>query len=230
MPVYTSRRGVRLVLCLVMLIAMTSIAGSAYATPPTQEFPSLQIDYTSVTQAGPENINFLFVSYEGLSVSDDNQLSLHPVGARHETWINKMPVPQASGTLLVPAPLAPGWHEFRLYSNGIHVATSAQFEVLPNPASMFTHYPLLVALVSPETSLAPGQGFLFLWVCLDYTANDWVSVHPVGADHSSALSQQSLHEPTQSGFLTAPSMPGTYELRLFRNGIHVATSNSFVVG
>jgi len=60
------------------------------------------------------------------------------------------------------------------------------------------------------------------------TGNDWISLHVSGQPDDRPYNWQSAPGTTGSLSFKAPSAPASWEFRLFRNGVRVATSNSFI--
>jgi pimeloyl-ACP methyl ester carboxylesterase len=117
-------------------------------------------------------------------------------------------------------PLAtPGTYEFRLFANGLKVATSNPFYV--------------PALTASPTTVPAGQLVTASWSSYAPTGTDWISLHAVGAPNSVYLDVHTITGGAGSTTFTAPATPGTYEFRLFgiRSGTQeqYATSNAFQV-
>ncbi len=106
----------------------------------------------------------------------------------------------------------------------------ASYQLLPaSPQSPPPVTGISPSLVVGSTSVVTGQSVTVSWGALDSSGNDWTSLHPVNTPDSSYLSWQRVNGSSGSLTFTAPSTPGWYEFRLFRNGPKVATSNAFEV-
>ena len=136
----------------------------------------------------------------------------------------------ASGNvpLTIPATLAPGTYELRLFSNNsvTRLAVSNSFTVVgctgPN-------------LSASPTSIAAGGSVTATWsgVCAP-TSRDWVGLFLPGAPNTSYLAWRYTTGAASGNVpLTIPATlaPGTYELRLFANNgyTRLGTSNTFAV-
>ncbi len=139
----------------------------------------------------------------------------------------------ASGSmpLTIPATLAPGTYELRLFSNGgyTRLATSNTFTVTAVGACVGT------TLGASPASVPAGGSVTSAWsgVCAP-TASDWIGLYrPGSADTTYLAWRYTTGGASGSVTLTIPATlaPGTYELRLFANGGHarLATSNTFAV-
>jgi len=135
----------------------------------------------------------------------------------------------ASGSVpfTIPATLASGTYELRVFSNGgyTRLAVSNSFTVGCTTGS----------LSASPTSIAAGGSLTAAWsgVC-EPTTGDWIGLYHPGAPDSPSLAWRSTTG-TASGSvpfaIPATLAPGTYELRLFSNGGYsrLAVSNSFTV-
>jgi subtilisin family serine protease len=139
----------------------------------------------------------------------------------------------ASGSVLfaIPATLAPGTYELRLFPNGgyTRLAVSNSFTVTTVGGCAGASFS-----ASP-TSVSAGGSVTASWsgVCAP-TSSDWIGLYLPGASDTSYLALRS-GTGTASGSVpfTIPATlaPGTYELRLLSNGgyTRIAASNSFTV-
>ncbi len=83
--------------------------------------------------------------------------------------------------------------------------------------------------VLTTTPLPDPNRFTLSWACLDPTGHDWVGLYPSGALDSDYLGRAYIAGPSGSLQVQAPTAFGIYHLRLFCNGVRVATSNQFRV-
>jgi subtilisin family serine protease len=136
----------------------------------------------------------------------------------------------ASGSVpfTIPATLAPGTYELRLFSNGgyTRLAVGNSFTVTACGAGSFSTSP---------TSVSAGGSATATWsgICTP-TAGDWIGLYAPGAPDTSYLAWR-YTTGTASGSvpfaIPATLAPGTYELRLFSNGgyTRLRVSNTFTV-
>lgn len=87
---------------------------------------------------------------------------------------------------------------------------------------------------SPSMSVDPnpvksGQSITVHWWDLAATGNDWISLHPSGADNGTYFEWQYATGNAGSVTFYIGYDPGWYDFRLFRNGEHVATVTFEVV-
>jgi hypothetical protein len=138
----------------------------------------------------------------------------------------------ASGSVpfTIPATLAPGTYELRLFSNGgyTRLAVSSSFTV---PAVGCTG----TSLSASPASVPVGGSMTAAWssICAP-TGKDWVGLYLPGAPDASYLAWRYTTGTASSSVpftIPATLAPGTYELRLFSNGgyTRLAVSNSFTV-
>jgi len=135
----------------------------------------------------------------------------------------------ASGSVpfAIPATLAPGTYELRLFSNDGHTRLAA--------SNSFTVGCTTGSLSASPTSIAAGGSLTAAWsgVCAP-TTGDWIGLYRPGGPDSPSLAWLSTTG-TASGSvpfaIPATLAPGTYELRVFSNGgyTRLAVSNSFTV-
>jgi len=139
----------------------------------------------------------------------------------------------ASGSVpfTIPASLAPGTYELRLFSNGgyTRLAVSSSFTVTAVAGCSGT------ALGMSPASVPAGGSVTATWngICAP-TGSDWIGLFAPGAPDSSYFAyRNTTGAATGSLPFTIPASlaPGTYELRLFSNGgyTRLAVSSSFTV-
>ena len=88
----------------------------------------------------------------------------------------------------------------------------------------------MTTLRASPTDTIPGGTVTASWAGLVTTGNDWISLHPAGAPDTTYLTLKSITAgPNGTITFTAPTIAGSYDLRLFANGTKVATSDSFDV-
>ena len=138
----------------------------------------------------------------------------------------------ASGSVpfTIPASLAPGTYELRLFSNGgfTRLATSNNITVtVACPGSSVSASP---------TSVGAGGSVTVTWgdICSP-SATDWIALAAPGAANTTYLTfRYTTGSASGSAPFTIPASvtPGTYELRLFSKGSYtrLATSNITVTG
>lgn len=148
----------------------------------------------------------------------------------------------------IPATLAPGTYELRLYPNFSYtrLATSNPLTVTapptatptPTAAAAATPTPTAAAsatLAADPTSVAAGASLTATWSGISSpTGTDWIGLYSPGASNTASLAwRYTTGASSGSVPFTIPSSvaPGTYELRLFANNgyTRLATSNSFSV-
>ena len=145
------------------------------------------------------------------------------------TWRSTTGTASGSVPFTIPAWLAPGTYELRLFSNGgfTRLAVSSGITVVAPCTG--------TSLSAGPTSIGPGGSVTAAWsgIC-GPTSTDWIGLFAPGAPNTSALASR-LTTGTASGnvpfTIPASLAAGTYELRLFSNGgfTRLAVSNSFSV-
>jgi Domain of unknown function (DUF1929) len=145
------------------------------------------------------------------------------------------PIPSGQCSLPLAATLAPGQYEIRLFRNDgfTLLGVSPAFTVtLPSP-------PTLTA--SPST-VVRGTSVTATWSGITGASpTDWIGVHTASGADTAIINwryvncSQTPGGPVPSGSCAIPvpasAVPGTYQLRLFRNDgfVKMATSNNFTV-
>jgi hypothetical protein len=131
--------------------------------------------------------------------------------------------------LTVPATLAPGTYELRLFSNGGYTQLAVTSITVGAGCTGDAN------LSASPTSVAAGGSVTATWnnICAP-TSRDWIGIFAPGAANTSYVAWR-YTTGTASGSvpLTIPAAlaPGSYELRLFANNgyTRLGTSNTFVV-
>jgi hypothetical protein len=113
-------------------------------------------------------------------------------------------------------------YEMRLFSNGTRAGTSHSFTVQPT------------TLKVSDSVIAGGSASAIWAYVLTPTANSWIGLYASPAQHDAAFLEWQATNGSASGAMTfaiPADMPAgtTYEMRLFNNGRHVATSNSITI-
>jgi hypothetical protein len=70
-------------------------------------------------------------TWNGLVPSGNDWISMHPAGAPDSTYLTFQKITGSEGSVGFTAPAAAGPYNFRLFSNGLKVATSPTFNVVP---------------------------------------------------------------------------------------------------
>jgi subtilisin len=155
-------------------------------------------------------------------------LAFAPVGAANNSYEQFVYVGAGvtSRTWTITTPASAGAYEFRLFQQGsfVRLATSPTVTVQALPAPVLTVSATTVAAGQSVTvTLTNGQG----------GNQDWFAFAPVGAASNSYVqfSYVGAGVTTRTWTVTAPSTPGNYEFRLFKNGTFtlLATSPAVVV-
>jgi hypothetical protein len=197
--------------------SLTLLATSA---PITVTAPSIAVSPTTVKTGA--SVTATVANGPGYAM---DWVGLYPVGGTAAQrvsyqFLNGLTSPPASGTtgatLTFTMPAAAGTYELRLFRNNslTLLATSAPITVT---APSITVSPTTVTTGGSVTAtVANGPGY----------ALDWVGLYPVGGTPAQRISYQFLNgltSPPASGTtgatltFTMPTVPGTFELRLFRN-------------
>lgn len=150
-------------------------------------------------------------------------------------YLNGQQTPPASGLTSAQvgfvAPTPPGNYEVRLFADGSTTLLAQSSFTVSNAAPQITRELPSVApgtIVTASVTNGPGN------------ATDWIALAPVGSAFSGFVDWRYLNgqqSPPGAGVtsatvpFTAPSTPGTYELRLYSNNSSnlLATSSSFTV-
>jgi hypothetical protein len=180
-------------------------------------------DAASLT-AGPASVapgGTVTSSWSGLSTSPAWVL-LYRSGSADTAYLEWRSATGWSGStsFTIPATLAAGTYETRLFNSAGRIAVSNSFSV-GAPATVAAS-PASVNAGSPITtswSGAPATG-------------GWVLLYARGAPDSAYLASRAATAGTGSGSLSVPATTaaGTYEVRLFATSGRLATSNAFTVG
>lgn len=90
-------------------------------------------------------------------------------------------------------------------------------------------YAQSASLGAYPNSVSPGRTVTANWSQFNPSGNDWISMHPVDVPDSNYLDWHPISGDNGQVNFTAPSTPGWYNFRLFRNGEYITRSNSFQV-
>jgi hypothetical protein len=167
-------------------------------------------------------------SIVGTSSSTD-WIGLYAVGADNFSfvkWVYTTGSASGSLTIGIPADLAPGTYELRLFANNgyLLLATSNPITVIATSAT----------LSASPTAVTGGDVTASWSITGTATSTDWIGLYALGADNFSFV-KWVYTTGSASGSLTigipADLAPGTYELRLFANSGYVplAVSNPIVI-
>jgi hypothetical protein len=161
-------------------------------------------------------------------------IGLYLPGAANQpsiAWRNTTGTASGSVPFAIPATLAPGTYELRLFANNgyTRLAVSNSFTVTTTAGCTGT------SLSASPTSVPVGGSLTATWsgVCTP-TGTDWIGIYLPGAANQPSIAWRNTTG-TASGSVpfTIPATlaPGTYELRLFANNgyTRLAVSNSFTV-
>jgi hypothetical protein len=190
---------------------------------PTTPVPQLAVSASTVTAGAPVTVTLT----NGLGGAQDF-LTFAAVGAANNSYLQFVYVGGGvtTRTWTVTTPTTPGAYEFRLFQNGTftRVATSPTVTVQAAPPPVLTVSATTVTAGQPITlTMTNGQG----------GAQDWFAFAPVGAANNSYVQFTYVGGgvTTRTWTIAAPTTPGTYEFRLFKNGtfIRLATSDPVTV-
>jgi len=203
------------------------VNGARAATSPTVTVqvlvPQLAVSASTVTAGAPVTVTLT----NGLGGSQD-WLAFAAVGAANNTYLQFIYVGAGvtTRTWTVTTPTTPGAYEFRLFQQGtfMRLATSPTVTVQAPPPPVLTVSATTVTAGQPITvTLTNGLG----------GSQDWFAFAPVGAANNSyaQFTYVGAGVTTRTWTINAPTTPGNYEFRLFKQGtfIRLATSPSVVV-
>jgi hypothetical protein len=192
-------------------------SGTSLTAGPTSIGPGGSVTATWNAICGPTSTDWIGLFAPGAP-------NTSPLASRNTTGTASGNVP-----FTIPASLAAGTYELRLFSNGgyTRLAVSNTFSVVVACTG--------VSFGASPTSIARGGSVTATWsgICAP-TSSDWIGLFTPGAADTSYWTWRSTTG-TASGSvpLTIPAWlaPGTYELRLFSNGgfTRLGTSNTIVV-
>ena len=136
------------------------------------------------------------------------------------------------GNVVFAAPETPGAYEVRLVRNSAHLAASNPVTVQDGcpPASIPVQLEGYSASASPAC-VAPGGRVEGTWTAVDKAEYDVIVLFPAAAQDTEYREYQWQYVQTVGGsaIFAAPETPGPCEVRLVRNGIHLAASNPVTV-
>jgi hypothetical protein len=191
--------------------ALGSILGQSGAT--------LSVSPPSI---GPGGI--VTATWTGVTPSGSDWIALYPAGSTgsYLSWRYTSGTAGGSVPFQLPATLAPGTYELRLFAGYTLLATSNQFT--------------LPSLTASPPSVAPGGIVTVAWSGISNASiQDWIGLYPVGVadtDLRYSFIFTGGAASGQAGYqLPSDLAAGTYELRLFSNGtwLRLAVSNRFTL-
>jgi subtilisin family serine protease len=179
-----------------LTVSETTVEAGASVTATLLDGPGGALDWLALAVAGAPDGSYLQWTYVGDGVTT-------------RTWT-------------VPAPLAEGDYEFRLFlNNGLtRAATSPAFTVVPSSSPP--------SLDVSTMSAAPGESVTVTLTNGLGGALDWLAFAAVGAPDTSFLQWGYIGEgvTTTTWTVTMPSTPGQYEFRLFPNNGYTRAATS----
>ena len=164
-------------------------------------------------------------------------IGLYPTGASDQytsriSWRYTTGTASGSVPYTIPATLAPGTYELRLFTNFTYnrIGTSNTFTVTASP-------PVTASLSVTPSSIAAGGTVTATWSGIAApTSTDWIGLYAPGTPDSYQYYYRWQYTTgTASGSMPfaipATLPPGTYELRLYTNFTYnrIGTSNTFTV-
>ena len=171
------------------------------------------------------------------SPTSTDWIGLYPTGASDQytsriSWRYTTGTASGSVPYTIPATLAPGTYELRLFTNFTYnrIGTSNTFTVTASP-------PVTASLSVTPSSIAAGGTVTATWSGIAApTSTDWIGLYAPGTPDSYQYYYRWQYTTgTASGSMPfaipATLPPGTYELRLYANFTYnrIGTSNSFAV-
>ncbi len=192
----------------------TSTATSFTVAPA----PTLTVDRTSVVAGS----NVTVTLNNGLGGSLD-WLAFSQVGAANNNYMQFVYVGSGvtTRTWTVTASTS-GQYEFRLFKQGSYVRAATSPAITATPPAGLTVSQTTVAPGAPVTvTLTNGAG----------GASDYLALASTSAPDSSFLQSTNVGEgvTTRTWTVNMPATPGTYEFRLFANGVRTGTSPTVTV-
>jgi subtilisin family serine protease len=189
---------------------------------------NLSASPTSVVAGGSVSVTWSCIS----APTTRDWIGLFAPGAPNTSYVAwRYTTGTASGSvpLTIPATLAPGTYELRLFSNGGYTQLAVTSITVGAGCTGGA------SLSASPTSVAAGGSVTATWsnVCTP-TSRDWIGIFLPGAPNTSYVAWR-YTTGTASGSvpLTVPATlaPGSYELRLFANNgyTRLGTSNTFAV-
>jgi hypothetical protein len=184
--------------------------------------PGLSANATIV--APGTTLSFAWAGIAAPSATDS--VALFPIGAPDASYVaSRNTTGAAAGSLglSIPSTVAAGTYELRLFQNGSQRrAVSNSFNIGPTVS------------VTPSP-VAPGGTITVTWAGIATpTATDWIALVPINAAEQTYVAWTNLNGQASGSMLyVVPSATaaGTYELRLYANGVwqRLGVSNTFTV-
>ena len=207
----------------------TRIGKSNTFTVTTPPQASLSVTPSSIVAGGS-----VTAAWSGISApTATDWIGLFVPGASdtsYPTWRYTTGTASGSVPFTIPATIAPGTYELRLFTNFTftRIGKSNTFTVTAPPQA---------TLIATPSSVVAGGTVTATWSGISApTATDWIGLYPTGAsDHYTSRISWQYATGTASGSvpyaIPATLASGTYELRLFTNFTYtrIGKSNSFVV-
>jgi hypothetical protein len=157
-----------------------------------------------------------------------------PAAARNDKYSEYewQSVYTVGGNVVFPASSTPGQYEVRLVRNGTHLAASNPITVQDGcpsgsaPAQLEGY-----SITASPTCVAPGGRVEATWTAVDRESGDLIVLFAAAArnDKYSDYEWQSVYTVGGNVVFPASSTPGQYEVRLVRDGNHLAASNPVTV-
>jgi len=191
-------------LALIPITVVAGCTGGALSVSPTSTAPGSTVTAAWSAVCAPTTTDWI---------------GLFPPGAHDSAFITyRYTTGTASGNVpfTIPATVAPGTYELRLFSNNsvTRLAVSNSFSIIAGCTGPM--------LGTSPSSVVPGNSVTVSWngICAP-TTRDWIALAAVGAPATSYFAWRYTTGTTSgSAPLTVPATlaAGTYELRLFANG------------
>jgi hypothetical protein len=197
------------------------VATSAPVTVQVTPGPELTVSQTTVVAGAPVTVTLT----NGPGTAQD-WLAFALVGSPNTSYVNFTYVGTGvtSRTWTVTAPATPGMYEFRLFRQGsfARIATSALVIVQSPPPP---------SLSVSATTVAPGQTVTVTLTNGLGGSTDWLAFARTGSANGAYVTWTYVGNgfTTRTWTVRAPSTPGTYEFRLFRQGSYVRLATSVTI-
>lgn len=176
----------------------------------------------------------LEVTWTAVDQKTFDAVALLPSAARNDEYTKNeyTNVSTVGGRLIFPAPSTQGSFEFRLIREGNLLAVSQPISVRDGCATRSLTAPLEgFSMTAKPDCVAPNGRLDVTWTAVDQKTFDAVALMPAPAKNEDYTKNQYNNVSTAGGHLIfpAPSTPGEVEVRLLRDGIHLAVSQPITV-